>query len=100
MPKNWKEFLRVDASNKELLGFLVEQIPPVDFGDGKHVITTKGEQVLCSPLRFDTSSLTPCNHEEADTRIMVHAADASKAGHKSILIRTVDNDVVIICILA
>ena len=58
VPKNWKEFLRVDAKKKELLGFLVEQIPPVDFGDGKRVITTKGEQVLCSPLRFDTSSLT------------------------------------------
>ena len=56
---------------------------PVDFSDGKHVITMKGKQVLCSPLRFDTSSLTPCNHEEADTTIMVHAADASKAGTRT-----------------
>ena len=68
--KNWKEFLRVDENKKELFSFLAEQIPPVEFGDGKQVITTKGEQVLCSPLRFDSSSHTPCNHEEADTRIL------------------------------
>lgn len=74
-----------------------KQFPLVDFGDGKQVITTKGEQVLCSPLRFDTS-LTPCNHEETDTRILVYATDASKAGQKNFAIRTVDTDVVIICI--
>ena len=61
-PKNWKEFLRVGENKKELFSFLAEQIPPVEFGDGKQVFTTKGEQVLCSPLRFDSSSHTPCNH--------------------------------------
>ena len=96
--KNLKEFLRVDANKKELFSFLAEQIPTVDFGQGKQVITTKGEQVLCSPLRLDTCILTPCNHEEADTRMLVHAADASKAGYKIIIIRTVDTDVVIISI--
>ena len=66
---------------KKIFGFLTEQNPlvdPVHFGDGKQVITTKGEQLLCSPLRFDTSSVTPCNHEEANTRILVHAADVLK----------------------
>mgnify|MGYP000034812403 FL=1 len=55
VPKNWKEFLHVDENEKELFSFLAEQIPPVEFGNGKYVITTKGEQVLCSPLlQFDT----------------------------------------------
>ena len=98
VPKTWKEFLGLDANKKELFGFLAEQIPPVDFDDGKQVITMKGEQVLCSSQQFDTSTLTPCNHEEVDTRILIHAADASKAGHKDKVIRTVDTDVVIICI--
>lgn len=97
VPKKWKEFLRVDANKKGLFDFLAKQFPLVDFGDGKQVITTKGEQVLCSPLRFDTS-LTPCNHEETDTRILVYATDASKAGQKNFAIRTVDTDFVIICI--
>lgn len=55
VPKNWKEFLRVDANKKDLFGFLAEQIPPV--GDCKQVITNKREQVLCSPIRFDTLPL-------------------------------------------
>jgi len=98
VPKNWKEFLRVEANKKELFSFSAEQIPTVDFGQGKQVITTKGERVLCSPLQLDTSILTPCNYEEADTRMLIHAADASKAGYKNIIIRTVDTDVVIISI--
>ena len=98
VPKNWNEFLRVDANKKELFSFLAKQISTAGFGQGKQVITTKEEQVLCSPLRLDTSILTPCNHEEADTRMLVHAADASKAGYKNIIIRTVDTDVVIISI--
>ena len=81
VPKNWKEFLRADENTKEIFSFLAQQIPPVKFGDGKRVITTKGEQVLCSPRQFDNSSLTPCNHMETDTRILVHAA-----GHKNIVI--------------
>ncbi|KAG7168707.1 hypothetical protein Hamer_G024836 [Homarus americanus] len=28
----------------------------------------------------DTANLAPCNHEEADTRMMVHAADALECG--------------------
>lgn len=96
--KNWKEFLFVDKSKKELFSFLAEQISPVEFGDGKQVITKKEEQVICSPLWFDTSSFTPHNHGEAGTRNLVHAADTSKGGHKNIVIRTVDTDVVIICI--
>ena len=66
--------------------------------DGKTVITTHGSNVLCNPFRDDTNILAPCTHEEADTRIMVHLADAVKEGHKDILIRTVDTDVVALAI--
>ena len=43
----------------------------------------------------DTSALSPCNHEEADSRIMLHAAHAA---YKKILIRTVDTDVVVLAV--
>ena len=39
--------------------------------------------------------MAPCNHEEADSRITLHAADAA---HKKILIRTVDTDVVVLAV--
>ena len=37
-----------------------------------------------------------CNHEEADTRIVVHVIDSLEKGFNKILIRTVDTDVIVI----
>jgi len=36
-----------------------------------------------------------CNHEEADTRILVHIKDAISKGAKNVLVRTVDTDVIV-----
>ena len=43
-------------------------------------------------------SLAPCRHEEADTRLLIHALDAAANGHHRILIKNKDKDVVIIAI--
>ena len=64
----------------------------------KQIVTSYGEDVLVSPPLSDYSSLCPCNHEEADTRIFVHVADAVKSGITKILIKTVDTDVVVLAI--
>jgi hypothetical protein len=64
----------------------------------KQVISTHGEKVVCSPTRDNLDDLEPCTHEEADTRMLLHAADAAKQGSKKILLRTVDTDVVVIAI--
>lgn len=53
-----------------------------------------GEQVISIP----EVHLNPCNHEEADTRIVIHVQDAVQRGATNILVRTVDTDVVIILI--
>ena len=63
----------------------------------KRVITTYNEHVL-STNTHDTSALAPCNHEEADTWMFVHAADAVNQGCQKIMIRTVDTDVVTIAV--
>ena len=39
-----------------------------------------------------------CDHKEADSRIIVHIADAINKGAKTILVRTVDTDVIVIII--
>ena len=41
-----------------------------------------------------------CNHEEADTRILIHLKDAILKGakSKSVMIRTVDTDVIVLLI--
>ena len=39
-----------------------------------------------------------CNREEADTRIVVHVMHALQQGEKTIPVRTVDTDVVVILV--
>ena len=68
--------------------------------DGKQVIVTNGKDVLCYPSTYTSEKLSPCSHEEADTRMMVHVADAVEKGQTSIMIRTVDTDVVVLTVAA
>jgi hypothetical protein len=55
-----------------------------------------GESVLA--IGDGSSPMTDCNHEEADTRIVVHLLHALKHGATIIQIRTVDTDVITILI--
>ena len=43
-------------------------------------------------------SLSPCDHEEADTRIFLHLKSARVTGHTSLLIRMADSDVVVLAL--
>ncbi len=44
----------------------------------------------------DMTSLVPCSHEEADTRLLLHVADAVQKGFRKVCVRTVDTDIVIL----
>lgn len=86
IPGNWQEFLRIDDNKSELFTFLAKRAVTIE--SDKHVISTHGKNVLCNqPL--DTTQLQPCQHEEADTRMMVHMLDASMQGCQKLLLRTV-----------
>eukprot|EP00795_Rhopilema_esculentum_P012948 gene12948-3707_t len=66
----------------------------------KNVIVTIGDNALCWPNQ-DTTLLHPCNHEEADTRMFLHLADAiNRASLRKAVIYTVDTDVVVLAVNA
>ena len=46
--------------------------------------------------QIDLTGLVPCSHEEADTRLFLHMADAVKKGYMKLLV--VDTDVVVVSI--
>ena len=92
-PKSWNTFLRCDENKTELFAFLADRIVAVN--SNTHVVVTKNEDVL-SNKAFDTEPLAPCNHEEADTRMFLHAKDAAINGSKSIMLISSDTDVVVI----
>ena len=68
--------------------------------DGTEVYSTHGDRVLFTASRSNESmsALEPCNHEEADTRLMVHVSDAASRGYSTISIRTNDTDVVVLAV--
>ena len=95
LPHNWQEFLRDDKNKADLFELLAVHIATIQ--TEKKVMTTYKESIMSANL-CDKSSLAPCFHEEADTRIFVHVADAVKEGHQKFSICTVDTDVVILAI--
>ena len=82
LPKNWQQFLRDDVNKTELFDFLVKHIQRLV--TSKQIVTTNGSEVVCSPPQ-DTSFLAPCNHEEADTRMILHLADAVSKGFEDFI---------------
>lgn len=97
IPGNWQEFLRIDDNKTELFDFLAHQVVE-NLSTEKEVFSTCGEKVLCSRVHQDVSSLSPCNHEEADTRMFLHVMDAAEKGYRRLMLRTVDTDVVVLAV--
>ena len=97
VPGNWDSFLRVDANKTELFHYLAMQAVEVHHDD-KLIVCTRGSDVVSSSETYDTSRLAPCTHEEADVKLMVHAADLSSQGHRRVMIRTVGTDVLVLAV--
>ncbi|CAE1318539.1 unnamed protein product [Acanthosepion pharaonis] len=93
-PTNW--CLRDSANKTELLNFLADEVGKMITTN--EVIVTREENALPSSSHPDTKidELDPCTHEEADTRIYLHAWNAAKDGHKSLMIEANATDIVII----
>ena len=94
IPKQWIDFLRNSENKKELFLFLSSQVR--DQGITKAFYMTEGEGVVST-----VGDMFPtCDHEEADTRVVVHALHAVErgggGGYDRIVIRTSDTDIIVI----
>ena len=95
LPHNWKSFLRDNDNKTELFGFLADKI--VTLCPDNVVVVTKGDQALSNqPISLE--GLSPCNHEEADSRIFTHALHAAKQQMKSVLIKACDTDILVVAV--
>ena len=99
IPGNWQDFLRVDHNKTKLFSFLSKTLIQSFEEDNKELVATDGEQVPCAPSQHETNLLAPCNHEEADSRMMLRVAQAARHGHQRILVYTVDTDVVVLAVM-
>jgi len=82
LPSKWKNFLHLSDNKTELFNFLSLEAVKVQISDGKIVYATDESDVRCSSIDVDLNNLAPCYHEEADTRLFLHAADAIKKGSR------------------
>ena len=63
-----------------------------------HVHLGKGIDVIATSDSEIGTDIAPCNHEAADTRLILHALHCAKHGLVRILIRSVNTDVVVLSI--
>lgn len=59
---------------------------------------TINQEALYNPPSNYLTKIPICNHEEADTRIFVHAYNCIENGYKKIVIKSVDTDVLALAI--
>ena len=92
LPRNWIDFLQNSENKQQLFSFLSHKLASMECVEGKQVIVTTGTSVAPASI----NRMQPCNHEEADTRMVVHLVDALDNGATTCFVRTVDTDVVTI----
>ena len=83
IPSNWQEFLRIDENKSELFHLISDRIVDEEFPG--QVIVTRDDEVLSS-VPCDLAGLMSCTHEEADTRMFVHATDGAEHGDTYVVV--------------
>jgi len=89
-------FLKNTDNERELFPFLSKELVKQDLG-GRLLLSSYLQSVIFNKQQ-DIPGLQPCNHTEADTKILLHLADAAYQGHQIALVHTVGSDVVILAL--
>ncbi len=96
-PSNWKSFMREYSNKTELYNFLADKTREL-CGQDSIICMTRDNGIVCNVQIPALTLLTPCSHEEADTRLFVHCKHAAITGFTTITIKANDIDVVVIAI--
>ena len=99
-PSNFKKFLLVADNKVRLFAHLAGQLAQL-LVEGKLIITTIDNTAITSlQIPYPADMITLCNHEEADSRLLLQAAHCLATVHKQIMVTTTDSDVVLLAIFA
>ena len=92
VPKNWPDFLASAANKTELFSFLATRLAQGHIQYDKCLYITSADEVLSAG---PGPAMGACNHEEADTRVIVHVLHALQHANVG-LVLTGDTYVVVI----
>eukprot|EP00117_Sycon_ciliatum_P011697 scpid10404/ scgid5699/ len=107
LPRQFVKFLAVGANKEELLEFLFKQWQTVDLmkkiPSHRELVITSGSSCMKIMSGAATTVALPvtdlaCDHEEADTRLLLHAHHAALAGSRTITIKSPDTDVAVLAV--
>ncbi|XP_028415026.1 uncharacterized protein LOC114538109 [Dendronephthya gigantea] len=106
IPRQWKKFMNVGSNKERLIDFLVEEWKkaPLSRLGSVEFFVTKQEKCIKIHSAGDAGvvvaeeiSELECDHEEADTRMFVHAHHAAESVD-TVVIKSPDTDVFVIAI--
>lgn len=97
MPENWRSFVSSGQNKSDIASFLSTELQAMDISEDNELVVSGG-----FPNKNDTFSSTgrdttrlEADHEEADTRILLHARDAKLLGYKRTVVVCKDTDVLV-----
>ena len=82
------------STSTELFAFFSLEVVRLPLAESNEQYATYGNGVLSSPADSYCVRLFPCSQEEADTRLLLDAADAVQKECKKVATLTVDIDVI------
>ena len=97
IPKNWRAFLSNIENKNELVSFLIAtwQTYTCKVQEGLTLVLSGVTATIVTHELVQSSAGLISNHDEADTRLILHAADALRS-YDLAVIRSVDTDVLVI----
>ena len=97
--RKFAKVLKLDDNQTELFNLITDTLSGLFRRQHKVLLITRQQTVL-SNREVDLQRLQPCNKEEADDRILLHAMDQSRLRFKRLMIVTADTDVLVIALYA
>ncbi len=106
VPKQWKKFMSMGSNKERLIDFLVEQWRKVDSSalESVDLFVTREDKCYRFHSAGNMEGVTveevpelECDHEEADTKMFVHAHHAAKSVD-TVIIKSPDTDVFVIAL--
>ena len=106
VPKQWKKFLSAGENKEEIQKYLFntwkDKSPYILRGievfvthqNECHKLSASEEKIVCTEVER-----LMCDHEEADTRLILHASNAAQT-HSNVIIRSPDTDVFFVALNA
>jgi hypothetical protein len=103
LPKQWNAFIDLPENKRDLVDFLSKYLIEIcqsTLPENQLLITAGGFHDIekAEASHGQLSESLHSNHEEADTRLVLHAVDAVKSGYGRLLVYSRDTDVLVLLV--